>query len=104
MNLLPEFRKSSKLDGTKNILFGTIDCTVNTETCERFQIRSYPTTILFNNSVPHNFMGQHTAEDMSDFVQDILKPSVVTLTYETFHSMVGSKPKGKIWLIDFYAS
>jgi DnaJ family protein C protein 10 len=104
MNLLPEFRKSSKLDGTKNILFGTIDCTVNADLCERYNIRSYPTTVLFNNSVPHNYVGHHSAEDISDFVEDILKPSVITLTYDTFHSMVGQKPKGKIWLIDFYAS
>lgn len=104
MNLLPEFRKSSKLATTKTILYGTVDCTVNQQTCERFGVRSYPTTILFNQSVPHNYLGHHLAEDIGDFVQDILSPVVITLTYDTFHSLVGSKPKGKLWLVDFYAS
>lgn len=71
MNLLPEFRKASALEGSKQIMFGTVDCTINTRICEQFGVRSYPTTILFNHSVPHNFHGQHTAQEISDFVQVI---------------------------------
>ena len=104
MNLLPEFRKSSQLDASRSVLFGTVDCTTNSPLCEQYGIRSYPTTILFNNSFPHNYRGHHTANDIADFIRDILKPSVVILTYDTFHSMVGQKPIGKIWLVDFYAS
>jgi DnaJ family protein C protein 10 len=68
MNLLPEFRKASKLDSAKSILFGTVDCTTNTNLCEQYGIRSYPTTILFNNSVPHNYHGHHTAGDIGEFI------------------------------------
>ena len=104
MNLLPEFRKASQLESTNKIAFGTIDCTVNNNLCLENNVHGYPTTILFNNTVPHQFSGQHTAQDLADFVEDILSPSVVVLTYETFHRLVDTKPVGKVWLVDFYAS
>ena len=69
MNLLPEFRKASKLDASKSILFGTIDCAINKKLCEKFNIRSYPTTILFNKTSPHNYMGHHSAHDIADFIE-----------------------------------
>lgn len=69
MNLLPEFRKSSKLAGSKSALFGTVDCTINTQLCESFNIRSFPTTILYNNSIPNLYHGQHNAQDISEFIE-----------------------------------
>ena len=69
MNLLPEFRKASKLDASKSFLFGTIDCTVNQRLCEHYNIKSYPSTILFNNTNKFQYTGQHSAQDISDFIQ-----------------------------------
>ena len=69
MNLLPEFRKASQSDRNSNIAFGTIDCTVNTNLCLEHNVHGYPTTILFNDSLPHQFSGQHTTEDLSDFIE-----------------------------------
>lgn len=69
MNLLPEFRKASKLEGSaQQVLFATVDCAVNSRLCEQYGIRSYPTTILFNNSQPNNYHGFHRASDISDFI------------------------------------
>jgi DnaJ family protein C protein 10 len=104
MNLLPEFRKASKHDASKSIIYGTVDCTTNQKLCEQYGVQSYPTTILFNNSMPHNYHGQHTADDIADFIADMLSPSVTILTYQTFKTLVEQKPAGKIWLVDFYAS
>jgi DnaJ homolog subfamily C member 10 len=104
MNMLPEFRKASKLTGSKLFQFGTIDCTVNQQLCEKYNVRSYPTTVLFNNSSPYSYSGQHSAEEISEFIQDTLNPSVVTLNYELFHELVAKKTVGKLWLVDFYAS
>lgn len=73
MNLLPEFRKSSTLEGSKQVVFGTIDCAINNRLCELYNVRSYPTSILFNNSMPNNYNGQHSAQDISDFIQVGLK-------------------------------
>jgi len=104
MNLLPEFRKASKLENSKSFLFGTIDCTVNQRLCEHYNVRSYPTTILFNNTNQFQYTGHHSAQDISEFIQDVLQPSVITLTYDSFYKLVANKPVGKLWLVDFYAS
>jgi DnaJ homolog subfamily C member 10 len=103
MQLLPQFRKTAKTSG--NIVnFGTIDCTLHTSLCEQYNVRSYPTTILFNKTVPHQYHGRHSSEDLSDFIQDILNPTVFILNRDSFQSLVGKKEKGKIWLVDFFAS
>jgi DnaJ family protein C protein 10 len=73
MNLLPEFRKASQLDASKQVLFATIDCTINQKTCDQYNIRSYPTTILFNQSSPHNYMGHHSAHEIADFIEVLKK-------------------------------
>lgn len=69
MNLLPEFRKASKLDGSRDVLFATVDCAANTRLCEQYGVRSYPTTILFNGTEPNNYYGIHRAQDISDFIE-----------------------------------
>ncbi|KAJ7354834.1 DnaJ sub C member 10 [Desmophyllum pertusum] len=68
-----------------------------------YNIRSYPTTILYNNSIPHQFDGHHTAADLVEFIENTLKPSVVQLTPETFQSLVAERKKGETWLVDYYA-
>ena len=35
----------------------------------QYNIRSYPTTILYNNSIPHQFTGHHTADDLVEFIE-----------------------------------
>ena len=35
----------------------------------QYNIRSYPTTILYNNSLPHQFTGHHTAADLVEFIE-----------------------------------
>lgn len=103
MQLLPQFRKASKKSG-RLANFGTIDCTVHTSLCEQYNIRSYPTTILFNNTTPHQYHGHHSADELFDFVNDILNPTVYYLTYDKFQELVATKPIGKLWLVDFFAS
>ena len=34
----------------------------------QYNIRSYPTTVFYNQSVPHSFSGYHTADDLVEFV------------------------------------
>ena len=40
--------------------FATVDCTVHIALCQRAQVHSYPTTIVYNASVPHAFLGAHS--------------------------------------------
>jgi len=102
MSLLPEFRKASTFIGG-SITFGTIDCTIHGRLCQQHGVRAYPTTIFFNQTKPHRFQGEHRARALADFVEDTLRPAVITLTGKTFHQMVGTKSAEEIWLVDFFA-
>lgn len=103
MRLLPEYRKAARSFEDHEVGFGTVDCTIHSNLCHMYNIRSYPTTILYNNSLPHQFTGHHTAADLVEFIENTMKPSVVQLTPETFKSLVGERKNGETWLVDFYA-
>nr|XP_033802076.1 dnaJ homolog subfamily C member 10 [Geotrypetes seraphini]XP_033802077.1 dnaJ homolog subfamily C member 10 [Geotrypetes seraphini]XP_033802079.1 dnaJ homolog subfamily C member 10 [Geotrypetes seraphini] len=100
--LLPELRKASKhLSG--QLKFGTLDCTVHEGLCNVHNIRAYPTTLVFNQSNVHEYEGHHSAEQILEFVQDLMNPSVVSLTPETFSELVNRRKRDEIWVVDFYA-
>ncbi len=68
-------------------------------TCDR----SYPTTVFFNQSKLHHYQGEHSVEGLTEFVQEVLRPSVVSLTYRDFQARLGAKGEDEMWLVDFYA-
>lgn len=102
MRLLPEFRKASKSVGQK-IFFGTVDCTIHTDLCKKYNIRSYPTTIFYNESIPHQFHGNHFAQDIVEFIEDTLNPPVEKLTPTNFEEKVLKRGSDEVWVIDFFA-
>nr|XP_002740489.1 PREDICTED: dnaJ homolog subfamily C member 10-like [Saccoglossus kowalevskii] len=101
--LIPEWRKAAK-ELLGKVKLGTVDCTAHSALCNEYNVRSYPTIMLYNQSTPHLYSGSNTAKDLVDFVQDILTPLVVALTPDGFDSLVKSKTKkDQMWLVDFYA-
>ncbi|XP_067137389.1 dnaJ homolog subfamily C member 10-like [Centruroides vittatus] len=102
MHLLPEVRKASRIMGHK-IRFGTIDCTIHSELCSKYNIRNYPTTILYNDTYPHIYYGNHVHRELIEFIQDILSPPVIDLTPLLFSNLVEKKSTQEIWVIDYFA-
>uniref|UniRef100_T1KBH9 DnaJ homolog subfamily C member 10 n=1 Tax=Tetranychus urticae TaxID=32264 RepID=T1KBH9_TETUR len=102
MNFMPEIRKTSKTLGS-TINFGTVDCTIHSTLCRKYNIRSYPTLILYNQSSPHQFFGNHKSADLIDFIQDTLNPPVESLTATNFGEKVLDRDSETIYLVDFYA-
>uniref|UniRef100_U3FX44 DnaJ homolog subfamily C member 10 n=1 Tax=Micrurus fulvius TaxID=8637 RepID=U3FX44_MICFL len=100
--LLPELRKASKhLYG--QLKFGTLDCTVHEGICNLHNIRAYPTTVVFNQSHMHEYGGHHSAEQILEFIEDLMNPSVISLTPDTFAELVKKRKNNEIWMVDFYA-
>ncbi|XP_069107417.1 dnaJ homolog subfamily C member 10-like [Argopecten irradians] len=79
-------------------------CTIHSDVCRMYNINSYPTTILYNATVPIQYHGHHRANDLGEFIEDTLKPPVLTLDFNSFERLVRQKDEGVIWIIDFYAS
>ncbi|KAK7501374.1 hypothetical protein BaRGS_00007499 [Batillaria attramentaria] len=102
MKLLPEFRKAAKRFG-HTVKFGTVDCTVHGHLCSNYNVRSYPTTVFYNQTVPHEFNGHHTAVAMIEFIKDTLNPPVISLDEESFQRLIRDKDPDKIWAVDFFA-
>lgn len=101
LRLLPELRKASRTFDT--VRFGTVDCTIHSALCKQHNIQAYPTTILFNHSQPTQFFrGEHSASSIVDFIQDILNPSVIKLTEETFYTTLGRKSPDSVWIVDYF--
>ncbi|KAM6945919.1 dnaJ homolog subfamily C member 10 [Aplochiton taeniatus] len=100
--LLPELRKASvQLAGQMKV--GTLDCTVHQGLCSKFNIHAYPTTVLFNRSSIHEYEGQHSADGILEFIQDLVNPSVVPLDGVSWSERVRGRLHGETWLVDFYA-
>ncbi|KAG7466845.1 hypothetical protein MATL_G00146620 [Megalops atlanticus] len=100
--LLPELRKASiQLFG--QLKFGTLDCTVHEGLCSMYNIHAYPTTVIFNQSNIHEYEGHHTADGILEFIEDLVNPSVVTLTPDTFQELVRRRKPDETWMVDFYA-
>jgi len=55
-------------------MFGSLDCSVYHHLCSSYNIRSYPTIIFFNNSVPHLYTNEFGAQEIAAFVEDIMHP------------------------------
>ncbi|KAJ0005975.1 hypothetical protein NQD34_015869 [Periophthalmus magnuspinnatus] len=100
--LLPELRKASiQLAG--QMRFGTLDCTIHHHLCSRYNVQAYPTTVIFNGSSMHEYEGQHSADGILEFIQDLVQPSVVVLDPESFTKKVKGRSEGEVWAVDFYA-
>uniref|UniRef100_A0A8C9DBJ1 DnaJ homolog subfamily C member 10 n=2 Tax=Panthera TaxID=9688 RepID=A0A8C9DBJ1_PANLE len=100
--LLPELRKASKhLYG--QLKFGTLDCTVHEGLCNMYNIQAYPTTVVFNQSNVHEYEGHHSAEQILEFIEDLMNPSVISLTPTTFSELVKQRKHDEVWMVDFYS-
>ncbi|XP_004392429.1 PREDICTED: dnaJ homolog subfamily C member 10 isoform X2 [Odobenus rosmarus divergens] len=100
--LLPELRKASKhLYG--QLKFGTLDCTVHEGLCNMYNIQAYPTTVVFNQSNVHEYEGHHSAEQILEFIEDLMNPSVISLTPTTFNELVKQRKHHEVWMVDFYS-
>lgn len=116
MRLLPEFRKASKqMDkvhfGTVDCTIHTNLCNqvgftilhtldlhlithyivlvlscVNSPSFQ-YQVQSYPTTVLYNQTVPHRFHGHHHVRDIVEFLQVIFSALCpqLSLIWLNFH-------------------
>ncbi|KRX79127.1 DnaJ -like protein subfamily C member 10 [Trichinella sp. T6] len=102
MLFLPQFKLAAKkLKGKVN--FATINCAAHSALCQQYNINRYPTTVFYNKSIPFPYFSYHTENDIVQFIENILSPSVVYLTSEReFTEKVLNRPEEETWLVEFY--
>ncbi|KRY34581.1 DnaJ -like protein subfamily C member 10, partial [Trichinella spiralis] len=102
MLFIPQFKLAAKkLKGKVN--FATINCAAHSALCQQYNINRYPTTVFYNKSIPFPYFSYHTENDIVQFIENILSPSVVYLTSEReFTEKVLNRPEEETWLVEFY--
>uniref|UniRef100_A0A8C8Y8J7 DnaJ homolog subfamily C member 10 n=1 Tax=Panthera leo TaxID=9689 RepID=A0A8C8Y8J7_PANLE len=68
-----------------------------------YNIQAYPTTVVFNQSNVHEYEGHHSAEQILEFIEDLMNPSVISLTPTTFSELVKQRKHDEVWMVDFYS-
>ena len=88
---------------------------VHTTLCQQTGVHTYPTTIVYNGSVPNTFVGLHSAnvsarrrplrvvQQLIDLIEEIRHPLVIALDDATFDERLAARTDDEILLVDFFA-
>lgn len=100
--LTPELRRASQHFEPDTVQFGMIDCTLHNSFCSKQGINSYPSMILYNNSVTRRFSGPPNEAEIVAFIQDVIKPVVVNIDDDSF-GQLANKPVDELWIVNYFA-
>ncbi|XP_051160917.1 dnaJ homolog subfamily C member 10-like [Leptopilina boulardi] len=103
LEFLPELRKASLEFKSSLIHFGTVDCTVHSNICRQYNIRSYPTAMLINGTNTIQFTMQKTASNVIQFIHEAMNPSVIEITSKNFNQRLVKKKSKLLWVVDYFA-
>ncbi|KAI1726857.1 thioredoxin domain-containing protein [Ditylenchus destructor] len=104
LRLISELRQLPKQINGKNLRVATIDCVVHKGICQEVQVKSYPTSILYHDGAAYRSVGFHQSDQIIEFIEESLNPSVQELTSDTFDKEITNRPQGKVYVVDFYLS
>lgn len=97
-------RKVSQHHFNTKLIFGVIDCGVYGTLCKQYNINSYPTVILYNSTVPHQYFGKYQEEDLLDFIENTLNSHAIELDPSSFTLLVDKRTDPSVvWAVDFYS-
>ena len=108
VQFLKEVRKASMEFDKSIVRFGTVDCTVHSSVCRRYNIRAYPTAMLINGTNAYKFSMEKTAINIVQFVNEARNPVVVRLSSRNFEERLGERRFKSsvckfIWLVEYFA-
>ncbi|XP_022905915.2 dnaJ homolog subfamily C member 10-like [Onthophagus taurus] len=101
-SLMPELRRASLHFQPAQIQFGTIDCTMYSDLCAKEGIRSYPTTMIYNNSKTLHYHGSPSEHGIVEFIESVIDDGVIHLDGDTFLKVLRKVPT-ELWIVDFVA-
>ncbi|PAV76720.1 hypothetical protein WR25_21045 isoform B [Diploscapter pachys] len=87
-----------------NLKVGTIDCQKYAQICSHNGVQSYPTSVLYTpEGKTHRIVGYHHQQQIIEFVDNALNPSVQELNEIDFETYVLNKRDDETWIVDFFA-
>jgi len=100
--LAPEYEKAaSELYG--EVPLAKVDCTVEKELCERYEVQGFPTIKIFRkNSAPTDYDKGRTATDIVKFLKKQMQPPFVVLSSE--EELNNLKSSDDVVVVGFFSS
>ncbi|OMJ27415.1 Protein disulfide-isomerase [Smittium culicis] len=82
--LAPEFDAASLSLKDESIALGKVDCTTETELCDKYEIKGFPTLYVFNKGEKFDFKGTRKADSIISYMKKQLLPAVTELSSDNF--------------------
>jgi len=107
--LAPEYSKAALTlkTSTPPVPLGKVDCTVEKELGNRFDVQGYPTLKLFKDGVPADYDGPREEKGIVNYMKERSDPNwkpppeaVITLTKDNFDELTQQED---LMLVEFYA-
>lgn len=74
--LLPEYEKAAAEINDSSVKLGKVDCTLETELCSKYQVRGYPTVLVFKDGEKKEYNGARKSDKICSFLKRMLLPIV----------------------------
>ncbi|KAI8826628.1 uncharacterized protein EV422DRAFT_510902 [Fimicolochytrium jonesii] len=98
-SLAPEYEKAAT-ELKASLPLAKVDCTEQTELCEKHDIKGYPTLKVFREGVPSEYKGQRKADGIVSYMKKQNLPPVSILTADKVEEFSTSD---KVVLVGFFA-
>jgi len=68
--LKPDWEKLAKASAIKDTRIGKVDCTANKMTCDKYEVKGYPTLLYFRNGeLLETYTGSKTVESLKEYLR-----------------------------------
>ncbi|KAI9484602.1 thioredoxin-like protein [Zychaea mexicana] len=82
--LAPEYDSAATTLKEDDIKLGKVDCTVNQDLCQEYEVRGYPTIKVFRNGETADYKGARKADGIVSYMQKQAAPAVTDLDADNF--------------------
>ncbi|KAJ3021947.1 protein disulfide-isomerase precursor [Thoreauomyces humboldtii] len=98
-SLAPEYEKAAT-ELKPDVILGKVDCTEQTEICEKYGVQGYPTLKVFREGEHSEFKGQRKADSIVSYMKKQNLPAVSDLSAEKIKAFAESD---KVVVVGFFA-
>ncbi|ORX80283.1 protein disulfide isomerase [Basidiobolus meristosporus CBS 931.73] len=100
-NLAPEYEQAATILKEQDVKLAKIDCTVEMDLCQEFDVTGYPTLKVFREGSPSEYNGPRKADGIVSYMK---KQSLPALSDITLDSIDTFKDSDNVVIIGFFSS
>lgn len=82
-SLAPQYEEAATILKKAGIKLAKVDCTVEADVCQQYDVNGYPTLKVFRNGVPTDYSGPRKADGIVSYMNKQSLPAITELSAET---------------------